>query len=592
MFRSFALFCCAVVFVFSAVFAQDESAIVKIKATPEVLSLFDESLQSLSQEAPNPRAVGLFRLLNFAANFDDAAPAQKIIDALLTLAPSIEPEALRDQLFTAIASTYCDLEKYAEAVEILKHVPSTVRSEAQLDVAIKIIAKQEQDKPAQPFDVAELLRQTASGATESQNVVLETVSLAFLGHELARQGKSEESIAAFARAARTSQKIEDTEERGQIVGMMLQYQVEHNQIADAMTVFRTVAPEIRPTTTVALVSALKDHEKYDEAEALIKTLPSGEMRDNLLGSFMVATIKTITDAKVGELADLVSTDELRERLVQTITAQLQKNGRDAVAAQVGKRLKEPTVAAMSLFIGKVESLLEEKKFAEAIKFIDETEENEAIRQHLKRQILIMQYRETHDESVAAQIETIFTRNERVAIMELREEAKRVAETGEHAERMDLLFAIFQEQNQFFDFVGALQTVKLVAVQLDRGTEPVQTIRDRLLVARLQVELQDKGGAKANLGKLMQTLSAVSDLNELKDLVQVQDEGATVEASAIQNQLFQVYLIIANLLARSDAPAESQTAFVKAKELAKTESVAPVRAEKLLVLAQFLAGAQE
>jgi len=239
---------------------------------------------------------------------------------------------------------------------------------------------------------------------------------ALLGREFARQGKLNEATAAFSEALNTTPKIEDAEKQGRVFELVLYCQVLYGQVSDAMTTLQTVTdPAIKPVLTYTLVSELIQREKYNEAETLIKTLPSGDMKDNLLGSFVLATIKTITDAKVGELAALVSTDELRERFLQITTAQLQKNGRSDVAAQVGKRLKEPAVAEMSLFIGKVELLLEEKKFAEAIQFVDESEENEAIQQHLKRQILVSQYHETRDESVAGQIEAIFTRNERVAI---------------------------------------------------------------------------------------------------------------------------------------------------------------------------------
>jgi len=327
MFRSLALFCFAAVFTFSAVYAQDEPVAVKIRATPEILSLFEESLQSLSQEEPNAKAGGLFRLLGFAVNFDDKAPAQKIIDTLLALSPSIEPEELRHQLYTAIAITLCGMEKYPEAIEMLNRVPVALRSETQLDVAIRIIIGQERDKTLPPFDTTGLLRQAIAGAVESQNATVETLSHTFLGHELARQGKPEESTAAFAEAMRAAPKIKNIEERGHMVGAIFQRQIEHDQVADAMRMFRTVAPDIKPITTIALVSALIDRKKQSEAETLIKTLPSGEMRDDLLGSLVLATIETITDAKVGELVALVSTDELRERFLQIVTTQLQKNGR-------------------------------------------------------------------------------------------------------------------------------------------------------------------------------------------------------------------------------------------------------------------------
>ena len=591
MFRSFVLLCCSVVFALSAVVAQDEAPAVKIKATPEILALLEGSLQSLSQEEPDPRASGLFRLLGFAVNLENKAPAQKIVDTLLEIAPAIEPEELRNRLYTGVAATFCDMEKYPEAIEILNRVAAAARSEAQLDIAARILVRHEQDKTAPPFDVSGLLRQAIAGAVESNNAILESLSGTFLGHALALQGKSAESAAAFAEAMKVAPKIDNIEERGQIVAMILQRQVEHGQFATATRMLQTVAEAIKPICTTALIAAFLDHEKYNEAEALIKTLPSGETRNHLLGNFVLASIKTVTDVKVGELSALISSDEMRERFLQIVTAQLQKIGRSDVAAAVGKRLKEPAVSEMSLFIGKVEALLEDKKFVEALQFVDATEDHEAIRQHLKRQILVMQYRETYDETVAGQIESVFTRNEKAAIAELREEAKRATETADIAERIDLLYAVFQEQSQFFDFVGARQTIKLVAEQLDKVTEPVQVVSNRVLLARLQIELRDKAGAKANLEKLMQTLSAVNSLNDLKGLVTPPNDGSAISESAIQNQLFQVYVIMASLFSQADAPAESMAALAKAKELAQVESVAAVKAEKLLALMHLLAESQ-
>ena len=587
MFRSFALLCFAAVFAFSVVFAQDESDAVKIKATPEVLSLFDESLQSLAQAEPNPRIGGLFRLLGFAVHLDDKAPAQRVIDALLALAPSIEPDELRYQLYMGIANALCDVEKYLEAVDVLNRITDpAIQSEAQLNIAVKIVIELEQNNALPPFDASPLLRQAIASTVESQNVVMEALARTFLGHELARQGKQAESAAAFAEAMQTAQKIEDAEEKGDVVGLILRRQAEYDQVAAAMAMFQSVAPEIKPAVAFALVSALIQEEKYTEAEALIKTLPSGDMRNDLLGNFVMVNIKTITDEKIGELLPLVSTDEFRERFLQVIAGQLQKNGRSDAASQVAERLSKPAIAEMSLFVGKIEALLEGKKFAEAVRLLEETENSEAIRQHLKRQILMMQYQEAYEESVTDRIAETFSSNERIAVAELREEAKRAAASDDFEERIDLLFEVFQEQSRFLDFAGARQTLKLVAEQFDASTQPIQIVSDRLLLARLQVELRDKEGAIANLGKLLQTLSAVRDLSELKHLVPT--SGDDPAESAIRNQLFQIYLITTNLLSRADAPAESQAAFAKARELAKAEPVAVARAEKLLTLAQTLA----
>ena len=597
MFRSLVQVCVVTVVAVSTVVAQDDPEFVPIKTTPEILSLFDESLQSLSQAEPTYQVGGLFQLLGFAVDFDNKAPAEKVVQTIVALAPSIEPEELRGQLFLGVASAFCDMGNYPEAIAILNRIASPVdRTKAQLDIAVRIVVGQEQDKSLPPFDASLLLRQAVGGAVESNDRLMEALARLFFAHELARQGKQAESAAAFAEALRTARQLEQVEERGQVIGMILQRQVEHNQLPVAVATWQTMAPENKEIATVALVSALILREKYAEAEGLLKTLPAGDVRDDLLGSLVMATLKTITEATVMELAALISTEDRREHLLQIVTRQLQSTGRNDVAVQVSRRLKDTNVAEMALLIGKVGLLLEEKKFAEAVKFVEETEQNEAIRQSIIRQILVVQHRDTHAESVAEQIAATFTSGEKVASTELRDEAKRtVAEIADLSERMDLLFEIFHEQVRFLDYIGSRQTLKLISDQLDT-TQSVEFFRDRLILARMQVDFQDKAGAKGNLVKLMQTLSTKRNWSDLKDLVPSLPPAPgvepTVDVPAIQNQLFQIYFMSASLLARAEAPAESQAAFAAAQELAKTEPDATKKAEKLLTLAQFLAEQQK
>jgi len=597
MFRSLVQVCVVAIVAFSTVVAQDDPEFVPIKTTPEILSLFDESLQSLSQAEPTYQVGGLFQLLGFAVDFDNKAPAEKVVQTIVALAPSIEPEELRGQLFLGVASAFCDMGNYPEAIAILNRIASPVdRTKAQLDIAVRIVVGQEQDKSLPPFDASLLLRQAVGGAVESNDRLMEALARLFFAHELARQGKQAESAAAFAEALRTARQLEQVEERGQVIGMILQRQVEHNQLPVAVATWQTMAPENKEIATVALVSALILREKYAEAEGLLKTLPAGDVRDDLLGSLVMATLKTITEATVMELAALISTEDRREHLLQIVTRQLQSTGRNDVAVQVSRRLKDTNVAEMALLIGKVGLLLEEKKFAEAVKFVEETEQNEAIRQSIIRQILVVQHRDTHAESVAEQIAATFTSGEKVASTELRDEAKRtVAEIADLSERMDLLFEIFHEQVRFLDYIGSRQTLKLISDQLDT-TQSVEFFRDRLILARMQVDFQDKAGAKGNLVKLMQTLSTKRNWSDLKDLVPSLPPAPgvepTVDVPAIQNQLFQIYFMSASLLARAEAPAESQAAFAAAQELAKTEPDATKKAEKLLTLAQFLAEQQK
>ena len=605
MFRSLALFCAAAVFALSTTTAQNAPVAEGekvMKATPEALALFDESFRSMTQAEPALRAEGLFRLLSFAIRLEDKAPATRVVDALTVLVPTIEPEEFRNQLYEGIAHAFSDLGEYDKAVATLQRIAKPAdRCVTQLNLAVILIHNLEQDKTLKPFDVSALLRQAIAGAVESKNLVAEAYSQSFLGHELARQAKAAESAAAFAAAIKTVKSIEEIREQIQVVQSIVQSQVQYGQLAGAQAAAQTIdMPEIKQAITGTFIQALMQHEKYAEAEQLIKTLPAeGAGRDTLTQHWIAANIKTVTDAKIGELSALIS-ESSQERVLQAVVVNLMTINRDDVAVQVSKRLKDPSSAATMLFVGKIDSFMEEQKFAEAIRFIEESKEDEAIRQHLKRQVLMMQFQKTKEDAVAGQMEATFSNEEKIALMELRAEAGK-------AVNMEDMFEIMQEQFQNMDIVGAKQTLKLVAEQIEKETDPARIVDGRVLLAQIQIELQDKAGAKANLASLMRTLN-VQDLKALSGLVppeqQTEREAAVgadgrirlelpgvapaVNESAIRDQLFPIYVLSTRLLASADAPAESKATFEKAAALARSESVSERRAEKLLVLAQFLA----
>jgi tetratricopeptide (TPR) repeat protein len=601
MFRSLALFCFAAVLAFSPVFAQGKSQDTpksdKIKPTPEILSLFDESLQSLLQSEPKNRAGGLFRLLGFCICFDDPAPAKKIIETLLTLAPAIESEELRNQLYEGVASALCDLEEYTKAVEILNRIVKPAdRYECQQNIAVKIIVTHENDKTLKPFDATELVRQAIAGAVEAKNLTSEALSRIFLGRELARQDKKTEAIAAFAEATRTVKKIEDAGEQGQIMPLVLQSQAKYGLLADALATLQTITdPDSKQIAAYALIQALVQNKNHDDAEKLLKTLPADSSRDSALHYVVIGREKTITDEKIGELAALASAEH-RETFLQGVVVLLRSENRDDTANQVAKRFKKPSEAKTALFLGKLRFLLDKKQFVDAIQLINESEENADSRLGYKRSVLAKQYAETSEDAVAQKFLETYSKEEMLFVTELKEDAKKAVEIPDPDMRLDTLLEILHEQTQCMDIAGKKQTLKFIAEQLDKETEPVRIIEYRLLFAQLQITLREKNGAKENLGKLTKTLSDVKDLKVLKDLVQEQpmiEEGiiklqVPVDESAIKNQLFGIYLMTASLSADADAPVESKSAFEKAKEFAKAEPDAVQKAEKLFILAQFLA----
>lgn len=614
MFRSIALFCCAAVVAFSAAFAQNAEPAKPdvVKATPEILAMFEESFRSLDKIEPAFQAGILFQLFDSAMRLDDKAPAKKALTALTVLVPTIEPEDQRKQLYENLAHAHCALEQYTEAAAVLQQMKPADRYKSQIDLAVRMVFDHEEDKnkTLKLFDASELLRQAASGAVEAKDKTTEVFARIFLGRELARQGKKEESAAAFAEATRLIKGLTEPQDQVQGTMLLIQSQVLYDQIEGAQTASQMLdTPEFKQAITNTFVQTLIQHEKCVEAENLIKTFPADQQRDQILLAFVMANIKTITDEKVGELSALVSSDEHRERFFQAVTAQLQKNNRGGVAVQVSKRAKEQAGTEVALFVGKVQSLVEAKKFAEAVKFIEESKEEDSIRQHLKRQVLAMQFNDSFDDAVAQKIAEIYTTEEKISVAELRETAKQAAKNPDAATRMDTLIGVVQEQFQIVDIAGAKQTLVLFTEQIGKETDPAKSIEYRLILARFQVALRDKAGAKETLGKLMQMLAAVKDLKELKSLVSAQQPaaaqstvteggklkldlpgaggGSAVDESAIRDVLFQVYLSIADQFAEIEASAETKAAVEKAKALARLEPVAQRRAEKLLALSQFL-----
>ena len=614
MFRSLALVCFAAAFSLSAALAQNvpaaEAANTKAKATPELLALFDEALQSLTQVEPSPRAGALFQMLGFAVHLDNSEPAKKVVTALMTLAPNIEPEELRNELYEGISRALFDMEEYAGAVEVLQRITQpAARYRSQLDLARKIVLGHEQDKTLKPFDAAPLIRQVISGAAETQDRHVTALAYFLLGRELARQGKSAESAETFSETIKIARDIEDLRDRVQIVQLVLQSQVLYGQIEGAQATTQAIDDtEIRRAMIGAFIQALIQHERYDEAERLIKLLPAeGAGRDLFVQRWVIANIKTVTDAKVGEFIALLSENH-RERFLMAVVSHLQQISRGDAAVQVSRRLTDSAGAERALFTGKMEYLLEEKKFAEALQAIAASKEDEETRQNLRRQVLAMQFDTTREEALIQQILDTYTGEDKIAIEELREEAANAAQIADVEERMGILFEILQDQFRIIDLVGVRQTLKLLSEQLDKEADPVHIIDFRLLLARFQIVMRDYAGVKENLGKLMQMLGAVRDLRELKDLVpehalppadtgriRVDLPGAGVASTgdeslvrAIRSQLFQIYTMMANLLKQAEAPLESKLAFDNARALANLEPDAMAKAEKLLMLAQLLA----
>ena len=566
----------------------------RVKATPEVLAFFNESRRSLDGVDPDPKAGMLFQLLGLAVLFDDKSPARAIIADILEIASGIEPAELRTQLYEGISHALCELESYAEAVEVLQRIADTAeRYRSQLDVAVKIIFEHEQENGSESFGISDMLRQIISSSSEAGDRNVTALAHSLLGRELARLKNQEESQTAFVEAVKIAQTVEDAQQQSTILQLIIQSQVRYGQLEGAQTTVQAIAdPATKQKMMYAFIDALTQYKHYVQAEQFILSTAAAEPqstaeRDMLIQRWVISNIETVSYEQVDTLSALLSEDH-RERFLQAVAAHLQKINRDETAVQVSRRLKDPANAGLALLVGKIESYLAGEKYTEAIEHLEASSEDETFRKHFKRQILTMLFDKTRDEAIIPQIIATYTDEEKEALAELREEAVQKANNVNEPERIELLFSILQDQFLLLDFEGAKQTATLIDEQLDKQADLKMLPEGRVMLARLQIELQDKEGAKNNINKLVRIISTEQNQEKLNSLLPEYLLAQTDNAELLRDRLFQIYALSADLLTQAGAPAESSAVLEKAKELAVNTADALQKAEMYFMLSQVIA----
>jgi tetratricopeptide (TPR) repeat protein len=601
----FALLIPAVFSVGSIAAAQNTPQHQGIKTTPEVLKLLADVQAALPKDDANAQAMGLFRLLNLEMQFEDKQPAAETLKAVLPLAPSL-PEPQQNQLYAGLAVVYAALGQYDEGVKILGNIKQDEeRSQLQLDMAVRISSGT--TEKAKAFNTAALLNQAAAGAAAVKNAYTEALARVFLAKELSKQGKREEAAAAFAEARKNAKKLEEVEEQN-VTDLLIRTQIEAGLVAEVLETLKSVSDaDAKQMLTGTAAGALMSAGKTDAAEKLLKEIPPGEMKDKVIAGIASRYIQTLPAVQIKMLAAAASTVERKTQFVQGVLNLLLNANRDDVAAALSSELPDDAEVKKSLQnalqLKPLKGLLDTKKYDEAAALIDALNDAQ-LKASAKRQLAVLRFRETGDESFLQAVPATYSDEEKQQIEELEKRMQQASEMTNFDEQRILgLFQVLQAEYQLGNISAVKKIAAILFTGIDKQTDAVKSISLRFVLARLQLELNDKTGAIANMTQLDKTFSGVKDVMELKGLVPPKEEdnpivnspsnGPAVKLKVpptkaeVEMQVFNVYLTEADILRKAGAESQSKAVLQKARDFADSIPDAGQKANMLFSLTQFL-----
>lgn len=573
-------------------------------ATPTVLKMIEKCEETFKGlEKPEDKAMILFQMLSLETRLTDKEPARRTVRTLLEIAPTIEREAIRSQILEAAAQAQAEIGDYEAGIKTLSQIGQNAgRADGLLNLAEKIIGDNEEKKPEKPYDVTGLLRQAAAGAAEAKDPGLEAIASAILGRELAKQGKIEEARSAFDVSRNKARETEEIEERNLTV-LIVRNQVQNGMVNDALKLIESVSSEENKQAFTALAAiALAQIGKTDESSKMLALLQPGDAKDNALIGIGRECAGKESAEKLLELAALTSSPERKEMFFGNVLPILVEKKRFDVAAELGKQSASATELATILKMQPLETLIEEKKFDEAQKFID-TLEDESLKQNAARHLVLARIKAANKEDALALAEAAQSDEEKKAISTLDAEMDRAAEIKDPDDRMTAYFEILEMQLQLFDLRGVGKTLEKMLQTISEHSDPAKKVLGKMLISRFLMELNDIDGAKKNIGEAVKMLDETKDFASLHGLVQEEQDSTPfdpqdnsprlalktpVSEDAIQDQIFQIYLSASDSLAQMEDWTEANQTLQKIVRLAETETDPMKKAQKLLLLTQLQA----
>lgn len=606
----------------ATVSAQTDQAVSSqnLRATPEVLALLKQCEQSIEKATlPMERAMMQFQVLALELRLADKEPAKRTIQAILQTATTLEKANDRFHLYETVAHALVELGRFDQAIALLEKIDQPApRAESQLNLAERILFDYRENKTETLHDVSGLLTSAADGARETKDAGLESLSLAVLGREWARQGDLDRAKATFQNARKKAREIEDAQERG-IVALIVRGQVQCGMIPEALATIQTVASDeqkqaIMAMAVVAIAQEAKslkigpgDKEKidavWDDLVKFLVLLKPGNIKDKILFDAAGETASWIPPEKLNDLADMTSGPEQKEMFLQNLFSVLVELERLDDARQLAQHSSEASDLELMIQIAQLESLIGKERFDEAERLIASFED-EQFRQVAMRHLILARIKGGNLEEVAARTESTLSDEEKEIAARLDKESDGVAEIQNADDRTDAYFDLLKSQLQLFDIKGARKTIDAIKRSIDQSQDQAKQAVHRLFLARILTELADKQRAADTLRDLMLPLEKIENLQALSNLVPEEQRGAPegqghlrgdavpqpvlnlnlnvpVDEDLIKNRLVELYLAVADAQTMLENRDEAHKTLARAVDMAGSISDPVERFERLL-----------
>lgn len=595
-----------------------------LTATPDVLARIEKVRSTVdSLKSDDEKIAALFQLLSFELRFTDKAPARKTLSEIEKRLENVQKEPTRTQMMEAIAYNYGEIGDFDAAVKMMDRITDvSLRAEIRLNIAERFINEKEENEKngkntdVEPkFDVVDLLRKAVAGAEEAKDAGLEAIATTVLARELAKQGDLEQAKPLFMAARKKAREIEEIEERN-VVALIVRSLIQYDMVPDALAMVETVADEELKQAIFSLaVVSLAQNGKFDEAEKMLATMKEGDIKDSTVIGVAKEYAQKTGDAalpsenlskKMLALAAQMSSAERKEIFVQNTLPALLDNGKYDVVENLVGLSENAQEIRLTLKLRELESLIEAKNYADAEKLIGTMDDR--FKPMATRHLLLAEIRNGADPAAMKdRIAKTLSEEEKQQRDEIQKEFEKAATLNNFEDRMAARYEVMQAQIKLFDLDGARKTVaKMLEDATAPSMEPSKLVTHRLLLARIQTELDDKVAARENLRQLLKYLGELKDVMVLKDLVPpeesrpgAQDDNADVstpiialkapvDEKAVKAQLFVVYVSTADALGKVGDLDDAKVAADRAAALLD-ETTDPVKKiEGLMLLTQILA----
>ncbi|MDR2641639.1 MAG: hypothetical protein LBC74_02475 [Planctomycetaceae bacterium] len=475
---------------------------------------------------PDDRLSKLFELLAFESQFDDKQHAQKTIALILKQISAMEAGVVKNNFYQLLALAQSNIGDYKQINVTLNNlIQSIEKSQIQFDIAEKILYEKEDAKLPIPDEVTDLLRLAYAGAEVAKDTGLEAIAAMQLGRVLAKAGKIKEAKNFINIALEKSDKLAENESKSikqSLLRIMIQNKI-YKEVTDEIA--KTKSQETKDIFMGLVLQTLAEEGQINDAKNGLTGIKSIQIRDAVtVGICHELVKKGTTVAELIDLSTLMSSDKLKEIFVQNAISFLLENKRPDIATQLIDQIGAKTESREQYNLILIANMIDEKQFDKALQKIS-TISDENYKMRMSRYLIISQIRANGLKSVE-KIALNYTDAERQQIAALNAETNKLAAIENNSERAKAAFSLLLKQTEILNPSGIQAVTQIVLNEVDKLSSAAQILEYQYNTARLHFELGNFDGVREALNRSVKYLDGVKDLMLLKELVLIDQDGAT------------------------------------------------------------------